>query len=87
MWYFNTPLPAPESKRHSVDHYICKIHPELDMEKATVANLPKAKKAVVHYGTYAMAGHRDGRRVCRTEDSRFSRSVDQENSQSLFPQL
>lgn len=87
MWSFYTPLPAPESKRHSVDHYIRKIHPELDMEKATVADLPKAKKAVVHYGTYAMAGHMDGRRICLTQDSKFSRSLDQENSEALFPQL
>lgn len=87
MWSFYTPLPAPESKRHSVDHYIRKIHPELDMEKATVADLPKAKKAVVHYGTYAMAGYMDGRRICLTQDSKFSRSLDQENSEALFPQL
>lgn len=87
MWSFYTPLPAPESKRHSVDHYIRKIHPELDMEKATVVDLPRAKKAVVHYGTYAMAGHMDGRRICLTRDSKFSRSLDQENSEALFPQL
>lgn len=87
MWSFYTPLPAPESKRHSVDHYIRKIHPELDMEKATVADLPKAKKAVVHYGTYAMSGYRDGRQICSTQDSKFSRSQDQEIGESLFPQL
>ncbi|KAK2615286.1 hypothetical protein N8I77_002051 [Diaporthe amygdali] len=87
MWSFYTPLPAPESKRHSVDHYIRKIHPELDMEKATVAGLPNAKKAVVHYGTYAMAGHTDGRRICLTQDSKFARSSYQENNEALFLQL
>jgi hypothetical protein len=48
MWSFFTPLPAPESKRHVVDEYIRKIHPELDMSQATVENLPNAKMAVAH---------------------------------------
>jgi hypothetical protein len=48
MWSFFTPIPAPETKRHVVDNYIRKIHPELDMSKATLENLPNAKMAVGH---------------------------------------
>jgi hypothetical protein len=33
-----------------VDRYIRRIHPELDAQKATVEQLPRAKMAVAHLG-------------------------------------
>lgn len=85
MWSFYTPLPAPESKRHAVDSHIRKIHPELDMEKATVEGLLKAKMTMSHQGCWATSGHPDGRFIVRTRDSRCSRTLDQDYSEQLAP--
>jgi len=56
MWSFYVPVPAPESKRHVVDGYIRKLHPELDMTKANVQDLPNAKMAVAHVSTRPSVG-------------------------------
>ena len=75
LWSFFTPLPFPESQRHVVDNYIRKLHPELDMSKATVDKLGKAKMCVAHYGTWApMPGDKTGRRVQKTGDTTFRRT-------------
>ncbi|RYP42604.1 hypothetical protein DL767_000128 [Monosporascus sp. MG133] len=75
LWSFFVPLPMPESKRHVVDDYIRKIHPELDMSRAKVEDLPKAKMAVAHYGCWASAGDRNGRRIRRTRDTKLGRLI------------
>ncbi|RYP83153.1 hypothetical protein DL769_001459 [Monosporascus sp. CRB-8-3] len=75
LWSFFVPLPTPESKRHVVDDYIRKIHPELDMSRAKVEDLPKAKMAVAHYGCWASAGDRNGRRIRRTRDTKLGRLI------------
>ncbi|RYP01502.1 hypothetical protein DL764_006197 [Monosporascus ibericus] len=75
LWSFFVPLPTPESKRHVVDDYVRKIHPELDMSRAKVEDLPKAKMAVAHYGCWASAGDRNGRRIRRTRDTKFGRLI------------
>ncbi|RYP05509.1 hypothetical protein DL764_003769 [Monosporascus ibericus] len=48
FWSFSTPLPAPETSRHVVDNHVRRLHPEVDMEKATVETLPNARMAVAH---------------------------------------
>ncbi|KAK8017791.1 hypothetical protein PG993_014117 [Apiospora rasikravindrae] len=78
MWSFFTPLPLPESKRHVVDRYIRRIHPELDPARA--------KMAVAHYGCWGEAGHPDGMDVYKSKDSRFTRSANAEKyPESVFP--
>ncbi|KAI1082947.1 hypothetical protein F5B20DRAFT_597160 [Whalleya microplaca] len=85
LWSFFTPLPAPESKRHVLDAYIRRLHPELDMTKATVENLPNAKMCVAHYGSWARCGDRDGRNIYLSRDTKFNRSEDLDLSQEMFP--
>ncbi|RYP18293.1 hypothetical protein DL765_004013 [Monosporascus sp. GIB2] len=75
LWSFFVPLPTPESKRHVVDDYIRKVHPELDLSRAKVEDLPKAKMAVAHYGCWASAGDRIGRRIRRTRDTKLGRLI------------
>ncbi|RYP51759.1 hypothetical protein DL768_002982 [Monosporascus sp. mg162] len=87
MWSYFTPLPFPETRRHVVDKYIRRIHPELDMEKATVEQLPNAKMAVAHYGCWSQKGDPHGKRIFRTSDAVFSRSQELDNCRWLFPQF
>ncbi|KAI3324321.1 hypothetical protein HD806DRAFT_65333 [Xylariaceae sp. AK1471] len=75
MWSYYAPMPRPETRRHVVDNWIRKIHPELDPERATVDKLPAAKMAVAHYGCWARQGDPQGRSIVRTADSRFSRII------------
>ncbi|RYP80092.1 hypothetical protein DL770_006375 [Monosporascus sp. CRB-9-2] len=87
MWSYFTPLPFPETRRHVVDKYIMRVHPELDMERATVEQLPNTKMAVAHYGCWSRGGDPHGRRVFRTSDAVFSRSQELDNCRWLFPQF
>ncbi|RYP60663.1 hypothetical protein DL769_008023 [Monosporascus sp. CRB-8-3] len=87
MWSYFTPLPFPETRRHVVDKYIRRIHPELDMEKATVEQLPNAKMAVAHYGCWSQKGDPHGKRIFRSSDAVFSRSQELDNCRWLFPQF
>jgi hypothetical protein len=75
MWSYYAPMPRPETRRHVVDNWIRKIHPELDPERATVDELPAAKMAVAHYGCWARQGDPQGRSIVRTADSRFARII------------
>ncbi|RYO76716.1 hypothetical protein DL766_004164 [Monosporascus sp. MC13-8B] len=68
-------LPGRESKRHVVDDYIRKVHPELDISREKVEDLPKAKMAVAHYGCWASASDRNGRRTRRTRDTKLDRLI------------
>ncbi|KAK8052933.1 hypothetical protein PG996_012234 [Apiospora saccharicola] len=76
LFSFYAPMPRPETKRHVVDRYIQRIHPELDPSKATVTGLPQAKMAVTHYGCWSMKGDPNGKTIFRTADSRFGRNTD-----------
>ncbi|RYP69435.1 hypothetical protein DL771_006087 [Monosporascus sp. 5C6A] len=87
MWSYFTPLPFPETRRHVVDKYIRRIHPELDMERATVEQLPNAKMAVAHYGCWSQKGDPHGKRIFRSSDAVFSRSQELDNCRWLFPQF
>ncbi|RYP11701.1 hypothetical protein DL767_011022 [Monosporascus sp. MG133] len=84
MWSFFVPLPYPESKRHVVDSWVRKIHPELDPERATVGGLPAAKMAVAHYGCWSMQTDPHGNLIIRTADSRCAQIIRwQESAQPL----
>ncbi|RYP76307.1 hypothetical protein DL769_003647 [Monosporascus sp. CRB-8-3] len=84
MWSFFVPLPSPESKRHVVDRWVRKIHPELDPERATVGGLPAAKMAVAHYGCWSMQTDPHGNLIIRTADSRCAQIIRwQESAQPL----
>lgn len=87
LWSWFTPLASPESQRHVVDNYIRKLHPELDMSKATLGQLANAKMCMVHYGTWApMPGDKSGRSVKRTGDTLFKRTfTDVGHCEDLFP--
>ncbi|KAK7955241.1 hypothetical protein PG988_015935 [Apiospora saccharicola] len=88
MWSFFTPMPLPETTRHVVDHYVRRLHPELDIAKATVENLHRAKMAVAHYGCWSSCGDPHGKHVVRTYDARFVRSVNaEEYPQLVFPEF
>ncbi|KAK8018928.1 hypothetical protein PG991_008118 [Apiospora marii] len=76
LFSFFVPMPRPETKRHVVDRYIQRIHPELDPSKATVTGLPQAKMAVAHFGCWSAKGDPNGKRIIRTLDSRFGRNDD-----------
>ncbi|KAK5652931.1 hypothetical protein OQA88_9410 [Cercophora sp. LCS_1] len=69
LWSFFMPLPLPESRRHVMDRYIRRIHPELDPSKATVETLPNAKMAVAHYGCWSQKGDPHGRQIFATADT------------------
>jgi hypothetical protein len=69
MWSFFVPMPLPETKRHVIDRWIRKMHPELDPEKSTVESLPQAKMAVAHYGCWSRLGDPHGKLIGRTQDS------------------
>ncbi|RYP73844.1 hypothetical protein DL769_004145 [Monosporascus sp. CRB-8-3] len=77
LWSFFTPLPAPETSRHVVDNHVRRLHPELDMERATVETLPNAKMAVARdpHGEHPFASW----------FALFGKSVDQDYSRRLFP--
>ncbi|EMR64086.1 hypothetical protein UCREL1_8954 [Eutypa lata UCREL1] len=77
MWSFFVALPYPESKRHVVDNWVRKIHPELDPERATVGDLPVAKMAIAHYGCWSMQTDPYGEFVIRTADSRCGQIIRQ----------
>lgn len=86
LWSFFTPLPRPEDQRHVVDNYVRKIHPELDVSRATVDQLPRAKMCIAHLGCWASRpGDRQGRWMLRTSDSNFNRNNTMGFSQTLFP--
>ncbi|KAK7910660.1 hypothetical protein PG985_013141 [Apiospora marii] len=86
MYSFFTPLPLPDTKRHVVDRYVRRLHPELDPALATVENLHRAKMAVAHYGCWSMQGDPNGRNLFLTRDSRFWRSFDpQYYPMEVFP--
>ncbi|KAI3321514.1 hypothetical protein HD806DRAFT_545754 [Xylariaceae sp. AK1471] len=87
MWAYFTPLPAPESCRHATDSHVRKIHPELDMSKATVATLPDARMCVAHYGCWESRIDPQGRRIFKTSDTRFGRDDCTEYSERLFPRF
>lgn len=76
LFSFFAPMPRPETKRHVVDRYIQRIHPELDPSKATVTGLPQAKMTVAHFGCWSAKGDPNGKRVIRTVVSRFGRNDD-----------
>ncbi|RYP61941.1 hypothetical protein DL771_009948 [Monosporascus sp. 5C6A] len=77
LWSFFTPLPAPETSRHVVDNHVRRLHPELDMERATVETLPNAKMAVARdpHGEHPFASW----------FALFSKSADQDYPRRLFP--
>ncbi|RYP09333.1 hypothetical protein DL764_001380 [Monosporascus ibericus] len=84
MWSFFVPLPSPESKRHVVDSWVRKIHPELDLERVMVAGLPAAKMAVAHYGCWSMQTDPHGNLIIRMADSRCAQIIRwQESAQPL----
>ncbi|KAK8066820.1 hypothetical protein PG997_013567 [Apiospora hydei] len=86
MYSYFTPLPLPESRRHVLDRYVRRLHPELDPANATVEQLHRAKMAVVHYGRWAMQGDPHGKRVVPTRDTCFNRSGDPPyNQMDVFP--
>ncbi|KAK8137519.1 hypothetical protein PG984_003012 [Apiospora sp. TS-2023a] len=86
MYSFFTPLPLPETKRHVLDRYIRRLHPELDPARATVEQLHRAKMAVAHYGCWSMQIDPNGQNVFLTRDSRFQRSFDpQYYPMAVFP--
>ena len=70
-----------------MDNYIQKLHPELDMSKATVDKLPHAKMCIAHYGTWApMPGDKSGYKIQRTGDTLFRRSfTDVGVCEEVFP--
>ncbi|KAK6855582.1 hypothetical protein PG995_007733 [Apiospora arundinis] len=76
MYSFFVPLPLPETKRHVVDRYVRRLHPELDPANATVEQLARAKMAVAHYGCWSMAGDPHGEDVFLTRDTGFWRSFE-----------
>ncbi|RYP93196.1 hypothetical protein DL770_000671 [Monosporascus sp. CRB-9-2] len=78
LWSFFTPLPAPETSRHVVDNHMRRLHPELDMERATVETLPNAKMA-------AQPGDPHGEHPFASWFALFSKSVDQDYPRRLFP--
>ncbi|KAI1331082.1 hypothetical protein F5Y16DRAFT_292138 [Xylariaceae sp. FL0255] len=71
LWSYYVPLPAPDSRRHVVDRYIRRIHPELNLDTATVSELPQAKMAVAHLGCWTPQGHSSGKFIMRTADALF----------------
>ncbi|RYP21887.1 hypothetical protein DL765_001963 [Monosporascus sp. GIB2] len=77
LWSFFTPLPAPETSRHVVDSRMRRLHPELDMERATVETLPNAKMAV--------ARDPQGEHPFASWLALFSKSADQEYPRRLCP--
>ncbi|KAK8002150.1 hypothetical protein PG991_014372 [Apiospora marii] len=86
MYSYFTPLPLPDTKRHVVDRYVRRLHPELDPALATVEKLHRAKMAVAHYGCWSMQGDPNGRNLFLTRDSRFWRSFDpQYYPMEVFP--
>jgi hypothetical protein len=76
MWTYFTPIPAPESRRHVVDKYIRKIHPELDLEQQTVEILQPAKQGVAHFGCWTMTGDPHGNQILKIRDTKFAKSYD-----------
>ncbi|RYP64948.1 hypothetical protein DL771_008517 [Monosporascus sp. 5C6A] len=87
MWAHLTPLPHPETKRHPVDNYVRKLHPYLDMAKADVVGLQKARMSIAHYGTWCTPTDHEGIQLYLTEDAVFSRSRGQGIAQSQFSNL
>ncbi|KAI0024321.1 hypothetical protein F4780DRAFT_768939 [Xylariomycetidae sp. FL0641] len=87
MWSFYVPLPAPETSRHVVDNYIRRLHPELDMEKATVSSLSNAKMAVAHYGCWARPGDPHGESLYSSATAAFAKSLDLDQADRLYPEL
>ncbi|KAI5920650.1 hypothetical protein F4810DRAFT_723205 [Camillea tinctor] len=87
MWSYFTPLPHPESRRHVLDRYVRRIHPELDPAKATVDRLPAAKMAVAHLGCWSETGDPNGEEVFLSADAAFTKSAAQKNCRRLFPQF
>ncbi|RYP58062.1 hypothetical protein DL769_009137 [Monosporascus sp. CRB-8-3] len=87
MWAHLTPLPHPETKRHPVDNYVRKLHPYLDMAKADVVGLQKARMCMAHYGTWCTPTDHEGIQLYLTEDAVFSRSRGQGIAQSQFSNL
>ncbi|KAI0017432.1 hypothetical protein F4780DRAFT_796150 [Xylariomycetidae sp. FL0641] len=68
------PLPIPDTDRHMVDELIRQHHPELDIEKAQcVEEIEQRAQCVVHYGTWAMKGHRNPDDVFLTVDTLLAR--------------
>ncbi|KAK7952876.1 hypothetical protein PG988_013570 [Apiospora saccharicola] len=85
LWSFFTPLPAPEPWRRVIDrHSTLKMHPELDMSKATVDTLAQAKMATAHYGSCAST---DGVHILKTRDSKFLGIPDSGNCVDMFPRF
>ncbi|KAK8137387.1 hypothetical protein PG984_005327 [Apiospora sp. TS-2023a] len=88
LWSFFTPLPAPEPWRRVLDrHSTLKMHPELDMSKATVGTLAQAKMATAHYGSCASSNSAttDGTHILKTRDSKFLGIPGSENFVDMFP--
>ncbi|KAI1075634.1 hypothetical protein F5B20DRAFT_558846 [Whalleya microplaca] len=91
QWSSFPPLPLPDSTRHMVDKYIRKYeHPEMDLEKAqSLEEIEARHQCVVHYGTWAMQGHRNPKRLMRTPDTMLRRgaprSVMEDDVDMLFP--
>lgn len=73
LWAFYCPLPFPATKRHVVDDYIRRLHPELDPAKATVETLANAKMAVAHFGCWSLQNDPQGRMIRPTWDTVFGR--------------
>ncbi|KAK8012245.1 hypothetical protein PG991_009620 [Apiospora marii] len=86
LWSFFTPLPAPEPARRVIDrHTIMKMHPELDMSKATIDTLAQAKIATAHYGSCAAQGDPNG--IQKTRDSEFLGVPNSGNCVDMLPGL
>jgi hypothetical protein len=87
MWAYFTPLPAPEPCGLAAENYFLKVHPELDMSKASVEKLPNARSCVAHYGCLASSNDTEGQRIFTTLDTRCSRDDCMAYSADIFPRF
>jgi hypothetical protein len=76
-WSSLPPLPLPETNRHMIDDFIRDTkHPEMDLERATsLEEIEQRQQCVVHYGTWAMKGHRNPDMVWKTVDTKLQRAT------------
>ncbi|KAK8025225.1 hypothetical protein PG990_003048 [Apiospora arundinis] len=87
VFSFLVPIRAPEPKRHVVDRYIRRNHPDLDPSAATLDKLVNTKMGVAHYGCWSVPADPNGKCVFRSNDCFFGGTRINHLPRLVFPYL
>ncbi|KAK6844683.1 hypothetical protein PG995_014793 [Apiospora arundinis] len=87
VFSFLVPIRAPEPKRHVVDRYIRRNHPDLDPSAATLDKLVNTKIGVAHYGCWSVPADPNGKCVFRSNDCFFGGTRINHLPRLVFPYL